>query len=361
MSRAIQLARQGLYSTHPNPRVGCVIVCNDQVVAEGFHEYPGGPHAEINALAQLQGDADSCVVYVTLEPCSHVGKTPPCVDALIAVKPRKVVIAMQDPNPLVSGQGIKQLREAGIEVVTGVLEAEARHLNPRFIKRMETNLPWIRVKMAMSLDGRTALANGLSQWITGEAARHDVQMMRAQSSAVLSTAKTVIADEAALNVRLDPQDLKQQREVRQPVRIIIDEDLMLQGDERLFSLDGEIWIFTGNSDEEKQASLKQKNVRIFYQNKDADGSLDLNKILQKLAELEINEIHTECGAGLSGALLQRKLVDEVVVFMAPCLLGDQAKGLFDLGEISIMSDRLELEIKDVRQVGNDMKLIARPL
>ena len=361
MARALQLARHGLYSTHPNPRVGCVIVRDNQIVAEGCHEFPGGPHAEINALSQLDGPADECVVYVTLEPCSHTGKTPPCVDALIDAKPRRVVIAMQDPNPLVSGRGIQRLQESGIDVITGVLEAEARKLNSGFVKRMEKNLPWIRVKMAMSMDGRTALSNGLSQWITGEESRHDVQFLRAQSSAILSSAQTVIADEALLNVRLQSRELRQQIAVRQPVRVILDEDLILNGDERLFSVEGPIWIFTARNDEEKQARLNHENTRILYTEKNTDGFLDLDKVMQKLAELEINEVHTECGSRLAGALLQQKLVDELVVYMATSLLGDRGKGLFDLGEISIMSDKLELEINDVRVVGEDIKFLARPM
>jgi len=360
MAKALQLARKGLYSTHPNPRVGCVIVSAGEQVAAGFHEFPGGPHAEINALVQLGGNAEGCTVYVTLEPCSHTGKTPPCVDALIKARPQTVVIAMQDPNPLVSGHGVEKLQQAGIEVISDVLKSQAMELNAGFVKRMVEQRPFVRLKMAMSLDGRTALANGLSQWITGEEARSDVQFLRARSSAILSSAKTVLADDASLNVRLDQQQLQQDCAVRQPVRIIIDSQLILTGEEKLFTIDSEIWIFTCSQDEQAIAHFKQYNTRVYQLSADSSGHIDLIELMQKLAELEINDIHTECGSVLAGALLKNNLVDELVVYMAPSLLGDQAKGLFDLGEISIMSDKFQLDIRDVRCVGNDIKITARP-
>jgi diaminohydroxyphosphoribosylaminopyrimidine deaminase/5-amino-6-(5-phosphoribosylamino)uracil reductase len=248
MAEALREARKGLYSTHPNPRVGCVIARDDAILARGFHAVPGGPHAEIEALRRLpDGDARGCTVFVTLEPCAHTGKTPPCADALVAARPDRVVVAMQDPNPLVAGQGIERLRAAGIEVRVGVLEAEARRLNPGFIKRMERGRPWLSVKMASSLDGRTALANGLSQWITGDAARQDVQRLRARSSAVLSSARTVIDDDAALTVRLTPQQLGQDLPLRQPLRVIVDARAELTGSERLFSQPGEVLIVCGET------------------------------------------------------------------------------------------------------------------
>ncbi|MBC8212439.1 MAG: bifunctional diaminohydroxyphosphoribosylaminopyrimidine deaminase/5-amino-6-(5-phosphoribosylamino)uracil reductase RibD [Gammaproteobacteria bacterium] len=360
MARALQLARQGLYSTHPNPRVGCVIVRNDQSIAEGFHAVPGGPHAEVNALHQLNGDATGATVYVTLEPCSHSGKTPPCVDALIQARPKTVVIAMQDPNPLVCGRGIRKLNEHGIEVIVDVLAPQAAELNAGFIKRMQHKMPWVRLKMAMSLDGRTALSNGLSQWISGPEARQDVQFLRASSSAILSTAKTVLRDDAALNVRLDSQQLKQSVKVRQPVRVIIDNQLRLSGKEKLFELEGEIWIFTSSRDDVLLQNFKRANTRVFILPPDSKGRVDLLQLLHKLAELEINEVHTECGATLSGALIQQGLVDELIVYMAPDLMGDQAQGLFDLGEISIMSDKVQLSISDVRMIGRDIKIWAKP-
>ena len=361
MARALQLAAKGRFSTHPNPRVGCVIVRDGKLLAKGFHAVPGGAHAEINALNQLDGDAVDSTVYVTLEPCAHTGKTPPCADALIKARPKTVVIAMQDPNPLVAGKGIDRLRQHGIEVIVDVLNGQAQALNRGFIKRMQHGLPAVRIKMAMSLDGRTALSNGLSQWITGPEARLDVQFLRAASSAVLSTARTVQQDEAALNVRLNSSQLKQDTLVRQPLRVIIDNRLRLTGKERLFEIEGEIWIFTALPPEQAAAKLSTKNTRIFSLPADADGRIDLRLLLQKLAELEINEVHTECGASLAGALIQQQLADELVIYMAPSLLGDKAQGLFDLGEISIMSDKVQLSITDVRMIGADIKLTAKPL
>ena len=237
MAQALQLARKGLYSTHPNPRVGCVVVKESKPVARGWHEFTGGPHAEINAISNNQVPP-GCDFYVTLEPCSHHGKTPPCVDALIKRQPGRVIIAMQDPNPLVAGAGIAKLQAAGIEVVSGVLESEARLLNPGFVSRLEKGRPFVRLKMATSLDGRTALKNGESQWITGESARLDVQRLRARSSAILSSAKTIKDDNPSLNLRLSKSDLDQNTEVRQPVRVIVDAKLQLTGNEKVFQTGG---------------------------------------------------------------------------------------------------------------------------
>ncbi len=352
------MARKGYYSTHPNPRVGCVIVRNGLQVAAGFHEYAGGPHAEVNALSQLDGNADGCTLYVTLEPCSHIGKTPPCVDAIIAANPKCVVIAMNDPNPLVAGKGVEKLKQAGIEVISGVQGKQSQELNTGFIKRMSRQSPFVRVKMASTLDGRIALKNGLSQWITGEDSRQDVQFLRAGSSAVLSTAETVLADNAALNVRLTREQLNQQITVRQPTRVILDSQRRLTGKERLFESEGEIRIFTSQSQKAHNNRFKQPNVHIHVLPENEDGQLDLAQLMDKLVRLEINELHTECGAGLAGALLKMELVDELVIYLAPSLLGNQAKGLFDLDEISIMSDRIQLSIRDVRAIGNDIRIRA---
>jgi len=360
MSKALQLARKGYYSTHPNPRVGCVIVRDGVLLSEGFHEFPGGPHAEINALNNLMGDAKGSTVYVTLEPCSHTGKTPPCADALIKAAPDTVVIAMLDPNPLVSGQGIEKLKNHGINVITSVLEQQAIQLNAGFVKRMTQNLPFVRVKMGLSLDGGTALSNGISQWITGPESRHDVQYLRAASSAILSTATTVQNDDASLNVRLSAEQLNQQTGVRQPMRVIIDNSLKLTGKEKLFELGGEIWIFTTQQDEEVLSYFKlhHKNVSIFTSV--TSKRIEIKDVLLKLAKMEINEVHTECGSTLAGALIQQQLVDELVLYMAPDLMGKQAQGLFDLGEISIMSDKIQLSIADVRMIGRDIKIVAKP-
>jgi diaminohydroxyphosphoribosylaminopyrimidine deaminase/5-amino-6-(5-phosphoribosylamino)uracil reductase len=359
MAKAIQQAEKGRYSTHPNPRVGCVIVKDKQLVGSGFHEYAGGPHAEINALSSVDGRAQGCTVYVTLEPCSHSGKTPPCAEALIKAQPDMVVVAMQDPNPLVAGNGIKRLQEAGIKVISGVLQRQSMQLNRGFIKRMVQQRPWLRVKMASSLDGRTALSNGVSQWITGADARNDVQLLRAQSSVVLSTAETVIADDASLNVRLDKHSLKQDIEVRQPIRIILDSAMSLTGKESLFSIQSPIWVITTQHNQAERFT-KFPHVQVFEVIEDDQGRIDLLVLMGLLAQHEINEIHTECGAALAGALFNQGLVDELVLYMAPSLLGSKSRGLFDLDEISIMSDKLKLHIQDVRQIGDDIKITAIP-
>lgn len=358
MSQAIQLARKGFYSTAPNPRVGCVIVRGNTLVAEGWHEYAGGPHAEINAI----NNADikpGCDIYVTLEPCSHHGKTPPCVDALLKLKPTKVIIAMQDPNPLVGGEGVARLKQAGIEVVTGVLEAQAREFNCGFISRFENKRPFIRLKMASSLDGRTALGNGESQWITGEAARRDVQYLRARSSAILTSAATVLADSPSLNVRLSSEELGQQREVRQPVRVVLDSQLRLSGKEKLFNTGGAVWIYTLITDKGKHRKLLAAGADITVFD-GYEGCINLSQLFEHLASREVNEVHTECGQTLAGALMREKQVDELVLYLAPQFLGDQARGLFDLGELTKMDAAPRCKIKQLRNVGEDIRITLIP-
>lgn len=358
MSQALRLARRGLYSTAPNPRVGCVVVKDDLLIAQGWHQITGGPHAEINAInnASIQLGSD---FYVTLEPCSHQGKTPPCVDALVKLQPRRVIIAMQDPNPLVAGQSIEKLKAAGIEVVSGVLQAQARELNCGFIARFEKKRPFVRLKMASSLDGRTALKNGKSQWITGEAARKDVQFLRARSSAILSSAITVLDDEPSLNVRLSNDDLVQQCDVRQPVRVIIDSKLCLTGREKIFHCGGEVWIYTSNTNNAKHRQLKAAGANITLLGSN-DQQIDLKQLLIHLASREINEVHTECGQTLAGALLQQGLVDEIVLYMAPMLLGSAARGLFELGELTDMNSRQRCKINQIRSIGDDIRITLTP-
>lgn len=359
MAEALREASKGQYSSHPNPNVGCVIVRDGEIVARGFHARAGGPHAEIVALEQLPGRAArGCTVYVTLEPCSHTGRTPPCADALVQAEPRRVVVAMQDPNPRVAGRGIERLRAAGIEVETGLLEAEARRMHAAFVKRMEQGLPWLRVKMAMSLDGRTALHNGLSQWITGPEARRDVQFLRARASAVLSSARTVIDDDASLNVRLSSDELGQSIPVRQPLRVILDTRGELTGQERLFDVPGPILVVGGEATE--FAFAEREGLERLRLPTEATGRVDLRALMQTLAEREINEVHSECGRSLAGALLQAGLVDELKLYLAPSLLGDAARGAFDLGEIDILSDRQRLEILEMRPIGRDIRITARP-
>lgn len=358
MAAALQEARKGLYSTHPNPRVGCVIVKDGERIASGWHEYTGGAHAEVNAIdaASIPAGAD---FYVTLEPCSHQGRTPPCVDALIAVEPRRVVVAVEDPNPQVGGRGIRLLREQGIEVVSGVLEAQARELNRGFFKRMQQGLPYVSVKMASSLDGGTALANGVSQWITGEPARRDVQFQRARSSAILSSAQTVLDDDPALNLRLTSADLGQRREPRQPVRALIDSRLRLTGSERVFDSGGEVWIYTGAGDSPHRRDLEDRGAQVIEVPRQNGQSVSLDAVMRDLAARGINEVHSECGPRLAGALLDAGLVDQVLLYLAPQLLGSDARGVFDLGEITAMEQRKNCRICDIRHIGEDLRLTLK--
>jgi len=355
MAEALRQARKGLYSTHPNPRVGCVIVRQGEMLSAGWHEYTGGHHAEVNALAgvEIPPGAD---FYVSLEPCSHHGRTPPCVDALIAAAPARVIVAMQDPNPDVSGRGLEQLRGSGIEVISGVLESQARELNPGFIKRMEQRMPFVSIKMALSLDGRSALNNGVSKWITGEPARRDVQFLRARSSAILSSAQTVLADNPSLNLRLSKAELEQDCDVRHPVRVLVDSKLRLSGNEKVFSTTGEIWIYTCSGDTKAKARLLDRNALVIDLAGDDSGQVSLSAMLADMAQRGINEVHTECGSRLAGALIEQQLADQIALYLAPHLLGDSARGGFDLGELTAMEQRKPCRICDIRQVGEDLRL-----
>ncbi len=355
MAEALRLARKGLCSTHPNPRVGCVVVSEDRLVARGWHEYAGGPHAEINAIesASIPEGAD---FYVTLEPCAHHGRTPPCVDALLEARPARVFVAMQDPNPEVGGRGLETLKSRGIEVVCGLLEAEARALNPGFCKRMEQGLPLVTIKMASSLDGRSALRNGASQWITGDAARRDVQFLRARSSAILTSAQTVLADDPSLDVRLSKAELGQACDLRDPVRVVIDSALRLAGNEKIFTTKGDIWIYTLSDDAARTGRLVEQGATVVRLDAADSAHADLAAVLGDLAARGINEVHTECGQGLAGALLGRGLADRIVLYLAPHLLGSAARGIFDLGELTAMDQRIGCELEELRQVGDDLRL-----
>ncbi len=359
MAQAIKLARRGLYSTHPNPRVGCVVVRQNQLIAQGWHEYTGGPHAEVSALSQNEIPV-GCDIYVSLEPCSHQGRTGPCVDALIKRQPARVIIAMQDPNPLVAGSGINKLKSANIEVITGVLEVQARELNCGFVSRLENNKPFVRLKMATSLDGKTALNNGESQWITGESARRDVQFLRARASAILTTATTVLSDNPSLNLRLSRQELNQDYEVRQPVRVIIDSKLRLTGEEKLFKQGGPVWIYTLNKEPSKRQALEAAGATVILSRSTNSGQLDLEGLTQDMAKREINEVHSECGQSLAGALMKQGLVDELVIYMAPTILGQQARGAFDIGELVDMNEQLRCNINEVRNIGDDLRITLTP-
>jgi diaminohydroxyphosphoribosylaminopyrimidine deaminase/5-amino-6-(5-phosphoribosylamino)uracil reductase len=354
MARALQLAERGLYTTDPNPRVGCVLVSGGEVVGEGWHVRAGGPHAEINALGTAGDRAAGATAYVTLEPCCHHGRTPPCTEALIAAGVRRVVAAMEDPNPQVGGAGLRALQANGIEVRAGVLAAEAERLNRGFVMRMREGRPWVRCKLAMSLDGRTAMASGESRWITGEDARRDVHRWRARSSAILTGVDTVLADDPSLTVRLGQAEAGT---LRQPLRVILDSRLRTPPGARLLGAPGETLILTGVHDRDREARLQGEGVSIVTLPTE-EGRLDLAAVMRYLGRIAINELHLEAGARLSGALLAAGWLDELLVYLAPHLMGDAARGLFSLPGIDRMEQRIELSISDVRAVGRDWRIAA---
>jgi diaminohydroxyphosphoribosylaminopyrimidine deaminase / 5-amino-6-(5-phosphoribosylamino)uracil reductase len=350
MAQALQLAGKGLYSTSPNPRVGCILVHDGQVVGSGWHERAGEPHAEINALNAAGVAARGATAYLTLEPCSHHGRTPPCADALIKAGVAKVIIAMQDPNPLVSGRGSALLQESGIEVRTGLMEADAKALNIGFIARMTRGRPWVRMKIAASLDGKTALNNGVSQWITCEAARRDGHRLRARSCAVLTGIGTVLSDNPQLTVR-------NVQTSRQPRRVVVDSRLDIPVDAGLLRGDREL-IFTATASEGKIGALREVAAHVIVL-PDDNGSVDLAGMVRMLADFEINEVLVEAGCGLNGALVAAGLVDELVIYLAPHLMGDAARSMFKLPELTSLEEKRALKIQDVRAVGTDIRIIAR--
>ncbi|WP_162233755.1 bifunctional diaminohydroxyphosphoribosylaminopyrimidine deaminase/5-amino-6-(5-phosphoribosylamino)uracil reductase RibD [Pseudomonas ficuserectae] len=361
MARALELARNGLYSTHPNPRVGCVIVRDGQIVGEGWHVRAGEPHAEVHALRQASELARGATAYVTLEPCSHQGRTPPCADALVNAGLARVVAAMQDPNPEVSGRGLLRLMNAGIGVQCGVLESEARALNKGFLKRMETGQPYIRVKMAMSLDGRTAMASGESQWITGPEARSAVQRLRAQSSVVLTGADTVLADKARLTVRPDELGLNAEltalAAARPPLRVLIDGRLRVPLDAPFFQA-GSALVVTCAAASARGRYQEEGHEMLALA--DSAGHVDLRKLMGELATRGVNEVLVEAGPRLAGAFARLGLVDEFQIFIAGKFLGSSARPLLDL-PLAQMSEALELNIVQMRAVGNDWRVIALPV
>lgn len=358
MARALRLAERGLYTTDPNPRVGCVLVRDGRVVGEGWHERAGGPHAEVLALQQAGEAARGATAYVTLEPCCHHGRTPPCSDALVEAGVARVVAAIEDPNPRVAGNGLAQLRAAGIEVQAGVLTAHAEALNVGFVTRMRRGRPWVRCKLAMSLDGRTAMADGESKWITGAAARADVHRLRARSSALVSGIGTVLADDPQFTVRLD--EGAPEGGWHQPLRVILDPHLSTPPDARLLQAEGRTLIVTASDSVGVGERLRAAGAHVLRLAAGADR-VDLQAMLEYLAsEEQVNEVLLETGATLSGAMLQAGLVDEIVLYMAPHLMGDGARGLFRLPGLDNMSQRIALEITDVRAVGEDWRISARP-
>ncbi len=362
MARAVQLAELGRFTTDPNPRVGCLIVRDGHIVGEGWHRRAGEPHAERHALIEAGERARGATAYVTLEPCCHQGRTPPCTDGLLEAGVARVVCAMVDPNPLVAGRGLRLLAEAGVAVETGLLEAEARALNPGFIKRMERGRPYVRCKLAASLDGRTAMASGESQWITGEAARRDVQRLRAGSSAILTGIGTLLADDPSLNVRLDADDLPGLRPgeaIRQPLRVVLDSLWRTPAIARILTLPGTTLIVGAVDDPGRMAKLKGAGAEVFLCPGDS-GQVDLAALMSELARREINEVLLETGPTLAGAAVSEGLVDEILIYLAPHLMGDAGRGLFSLPGIERMRDRIPLAIVDVRAVGRDLRITARP-
>ncbi len=350
MARALRLAENGLYSTAPNPRVGCVLAKDDAIIAEGWHEKAGGPHAEIDALRKVGpgntaiNAAAGCTAYVTLEPCSHHGRTPPCADALIAAGITRVVAAMRDPNPLVAGRGLERLRAAGIAVGSGLLEAQAHELNIGFVSRMTRGRPWVRMKIAASLDGKTALANGRSQWITGPDARRDVHAWRARSCAMLTGVGTVKDDDPRLTVR----DVTTPR---QPLRVVVDSRLDTPPQAAIIE-GGNCLIACAVADHERAARLEARGAGILVL-PNARGKVDLPGLLHALGERGINEVMVEAGAKLNGSLLREACVDELLIYQASLLLGDAARGMADLGELSDLGEAKRLDVVERRVVGAD--------
>jgi len=363
MTKALQLAQKGLFTTHPNPRVGCVLVKQDELIGQGYHVKAGEGHAEVNALADAKQDVSGATAYVTLEPCSHQGKTPPCADALIKAGVARVVYGMQDPNPEVAGNGLAKLKAAGIEVIGPILEAECDALNPGFNKRMREGLPFVRVKLAMSLDGRTAMESGESQWITGPDARLDVQKWRAQSDAIVTGIGSVLADNPSMTVRINEQGQEvDAKTVRQPLRVIMDTALSIVPEAKILYPSSQACVFA--IEEEVEAEhlevLQQKGVQVKFSPPGEDGRLDLIDAMEQLADMGINEVLLETGAELAGGFLQAGLIDEIIVYMAPKLLGSSARALFQL-PIEVMADAVDLQLKSVRQVGQDLRLVYQPV
>lgn len=356
MAIALQQAAQGRYTTDPNPCVGAVLVKDQTIVGTGYHKRAGEPHAECHALAAAGHHAQGATAYVTLEPCCHQGRTPPCTKALIAAGVQRVVVAMQDPNPRVAGQGIATLQAAGIPTRIGLLEAEARALNPGFIQRMTRGKPLVRLKLAMSLDGRTAMASGESQWITSPAARADVHRLRAASSAILTGIGTVLADDPALTARPDngiPAS-------RQPLRIVLDSQARMPPQARMLRLPGQTLVITSPDIPSTRHQALQTAGADIISLPLSDNRLSLPHLIPHLTERELNTILIECGPTLAGSVLQAGIVDELIVYLAPCLLGDQARGLVTLPGLQHLTQRLSWQLTETQSIGPDLRLTLHP-
>ncbi|KAF1044104.1 MAG: Riboflavin biosynthesis protein RibD [Herbaspirillum frisingense] len=352
MAMALIQAGFGMLNTTPNPRVGCVIVKDRLIIGAGFTQPPGGNHAEIQALADAAArghDVRGATVYVTLEPCSHFGRTPPCADALIHAGVGRVVAAIADPNPQVAGQGLARLQAAGIEVACGLLEDDAEEINIGFLHRMRTGKPWVRMKSAASLDGKTALHNGVSQWITSQAARDDGHIWRARACAIMAGIGTIQKDDAQLTVRAIDTP-------RQPRRIVVDSKLIVSPEARVIR-GGNTWVFTATEDKQKTAALEDQGAEVIVL-ANAEGKVDLPALIRELGQRQINELHVEAGAKLNGSLIREGCVNELLVYLAPGLLGD-GRGMFDLAPPEDLSDRVGLRFHEVKQVGPDLRILAR--
>lgn len=362
MRRAIELAALGRFTTSPNPNVGCVIVKEGEIVGEGYHHHAGGPHAEVNALKMAGDKAKGATAYVTLEPCSHFGKTPPCADALINAGVKRVVAAMQDPNPQVAGRGLHKLLSAGIDVSHGVLMQEAEKLNVGFFKRMRTGFPYIQLKLGASLDGKTALASGESQWITSKASRRDVQNFRAQASAILTTSATVLADNPSMNVRWDElsdeiKALYPEETLRQPIRIVADSQNRVTEHHKITQIEGECWLARTKS----QPADWQGNVsEILLPTNGKNSGVDLVLLMMQLGKRNINTVWVESGAHFAAALLEAGLVDELIIYIAPKILGNDARGLFALSPLSSLSEAPEFTVDSLQQIGSDIRVCLKP-
>ena len=352
MARALQLAEQGLWTTTPNPRVGCVLVSDGEIIGEGWHVKAGEPHAEVHALRMAGARARGATAYVTLEPCAHFGRTPPCAKGLIEAGVGRVVAAMQDPNPLVAGKGLAMLADAGIATASGLLENEARELNIGFVSRMTRGRPWLRLKAAASLDGKTALNNGVSQWITGPEARRDGHRWRARACAILTGIGTVRDDDPLLNVR----DVETSR---QPLRVVVDSRLEMPLTARMLQSGGPVLIAAAVDDPVRRAALQVQGAEVLCL-PNPHGKVALPDLLLALGQRGINEVHAEAGFKLNGSLLREGLVDELLLYLAPCLIGHDAAGLFNLPALTALTNKTQLKIRDLRQLGQDIRLIARP-
>jgi diaminohydroxyphosphoribosylaminopyrimidine deaminase / 5-amino-6-(5-phosphoribosylamino)uracil reductase len=350
MARALRLAERGLFTTTPNPRVGCVIVRGGEIVGEGFHERAGASHAEVNALRAAGSRAEGATVYLTLEPCNHHGRTPPCVEALVAAKVKRVVVAMGDPNPKVSEKGFAALRAARVEVISGPLEDEARELNIGFVSRMTRGRPWVRLKIAASLDGKTALADGASQWITGEAARRDGHRWRARACAILTGIGTVKDDDPRLTVR-------EVETPRQPLRVLVDSRLEVPLTARILD-GGNLLVAAAVDDQTRIGALRARGAEVVVL-PNASGKVELEALMRELGRRAFNEVHVEAGFKLNGSLVAAGMVDELLVYVAPKALGETGRGMFNLPAIERLADARRLRLMDVARLGDDVRLVAR--